>query len=326
VHLAYLITAHHQPEHLLRLIDRLDCDGTTFFIHIDRKSDASPFEDLLANRTNVRFVTDRVEANWMGFSLVEVSLKLLALAVKEGFDYCLQLSGSDYPIKTNDYLFSFYERTNKEFITFWDLHDRPSWLHKVSYYYFIDAIPIRDWSNGREKVYWRRLFWGRFFKYQKFMPKRRFLKNMVPYGGSDWWSFSHECASYILDFVHQNPEYLRFYKHTHAPCEMFFQTIILNSNLAPRVENYEKYQKWSADRQAEKPQTDGPMIPEGTFNYRYVDWSGAKSGEREIPAVLDERDWQSLRDSECHFARKFDTQKSSKLLERIDREILYAAN
>jgi hypothetical protein len=74
------------------------------------------------------------------------------------------LSGADYPIKSNDYLFSFFENADKEYIAFWRLEDRPSWLPKVQHYYFIDAIPIRDWSNNRERVYWRRLFWGRFAK------------------------------------------------------------------------------------------------------------------------------------------------------------------
>ena len=317
--------AHNQPEHLLRIVNALDCKGAVFYIHIDKKTDASPFQALLGSRDNVHFLPNRVEANWMGFSLVEVSLRLLALAVHRGFDYCVQLSGADYPIKSNDHLFSFFGKTDKEFLAFWRLEDRPSWQHKVQYYYFIDAIPIRDWSNNRETVYWRRLFWGRFFKYQKHLPKRTFLKNMVPYGGSDWWSLSYDGAAHVLKFVEENPGYKRFYKYTHAPCEMFFQTIVLNSDFAGRVENYDNYQKWSAERSREKVLSEAEMLPEETFNYRYIDWSGETTGVRETPAILDERDWEKIQSSNCHFARKFDPQRSANLLDLIDREILGVA-
>jgi hypothetical protein len=320
--IAYLIMAHNQPEHLLRMVNALDCQGAAFYIHIDKKSDTAPFHAALGNRGNIHLLCDRVTANWMGFSLIEISLRMLRLAVEEGFDYCLQLSGADYPIKSNDYLFSFFENADKEYIAFWRLEDRPSWLPKVQHYYFIDAIPIRDWSNNRERVYWRRLFWGRFFKYQKYMPKRKFLRGMIPYGGSDWWSLSYGCAAYVLRFVEENPSYKQFFRYTHSPCELFFQTIILNSDRAGSVKNFERYNMWRAARLKEQLRSEADMLPEETFNYRYVDWSVEVTGERERPAVLDERDWEKIKSSKCHFARKFDPRRSAKLLDMIDREIL----
>ncbi len=319
--IAYLIMAHDQPEHLLRLVNALDCEGAQFYLHIDQKSEAAPFQALFEHRRNVHLLRKRVSANWMGFSLIEASLRLLARAVQDEFDYCVLLSGADYPIKSNDHLFSFFARAQKEYLTFWRLEDRPSWQHKVEYYYFIDAIPIRAWSTNSEAVYWRRLFWGRFFKYQKYMPKRRFLKNMIPYGGSQWWSLSYDCAAYVLRFVEENPHYKRFYQYTAAPCEMFFQTIVLNSSWAGRVENYDNYRKWSAER-AGGAQAEAGLLPEWEFNYRYIDWSGEQTGAREAPAILDERDWEKIKSSPCHFARKVDPQRSARLLDLIDQELL----
>ena len=195
----------------------------------------------------------------------------------------------------------------KEYIAFWRLEDRPSWLPKVQHYYFIDAIPIRDWSNNRERVYWRR-------------PKR--LRGMIPCGGSDWWSLSYGCAAYVLRFVEENPSFRRFFKYTHSPGELFFQTIILNSDRAGSVKNFEQYNMWRAARSKEQLRSEADMLPEETFNYRYVDWSRELTGERERPAVLDERDWEKIKSSKCHFARKFDPRRSAKLLDMIDREIL----
>jgi len=79
---------------------------------------------------------------------------------------------------------------------------------------------------------------------------------------------------------------------------------------------------WHAARSKAQLRPEADMLPEETFNYRYVDWSGEVTGERERPAVLDERDWEKIKSSKCHFARKFDPRRSAKLLDMIDREIL----
>src|SRR5262245_60016479 len=122
--LAYLIMAHNQPDHLLRMVNALDCRGAAFYVPIDKNSDTALFHALIGNRDNVHFLRDRGIANWMGFSLIEISLRMLTLAAAHGFDYCLQLSGADYPIKSNDDLFSFFEKADREYLTFWRLEDR----------------------------------------------------------------------------------------------------------------------------------------------------------------------------------------------------------
>jgi hypothetical protein len=322
VRIAFLIMAHEKPEQLLRLVNALDDDRASFHIHLDKKTDASSFQALLGDRKNVHLLPNRVKANWMGFSLVEATLRLLADAAIHGFDYCILLSGSDYPIKSRDELFTFFEKADREYIAYWRIEDRPSWMHKVLFHYPIDAVPIRNYSANRESVYWRRLFWGRFFKYRKYMPKRAFLKNMVPYGGPDWWSLSYACVAHVLKYVDENPGYKKFYKTTNSPGEMFFQTIILNSDWGQRVENRDNYLAWSMARSVQGARSDGAMLPDEDFNYRYVDWSGESSGYRETPAILDERDWEVIRNSRCHFARKFDPERSSVLLDLIDRQIL----
>ena len=320
--LAYLIMAHQQPDQLRRLVRALDCESTAFFVHIDAQSALQPFQDAIAQQPNIHFLQDRVTIRWMGFSLVEATLRLLQAAMRDGFDYCVLLSGADYPIKSNAQLVSFYENAKEEYIAFWQLADRPSWMHKVLYYYPTDLIPIRPWSTNTDTVYWRRLFWGRFFQYRRYMPKRKFIEGMVPYGGPDWWSLSYGCVQYILRFVADNPGYKRFYRFTASPGEMFFQTIILNSGFAKRVHNHESYLNWSAQRLASGATADGEMLPDDSFNFRYVDWSGEVTKERETPAILDERDWNQLAASDSHFARKLDPSRSSRLLDRIDRDLL----
>ncbi len=167
--------AHDQPDHLHRMVKALDCDGVCFYIHIDNKVELSTFRPEMLEKENVHFLRTRVDIQWMGFSQVEAILMLMQVALMQEasrFDYCLLLSGSDYPIKSNSLIRKFFETSDKEFITFWRLEDRPSWKGKIEYFYPIDLVPIYGHSKGIEKSYWRRLFWGRFFKYRWLMPKR----------------------------------------------------------------------------------------------------------------------------------------------------------
>jgi Core-2/I-Branching enzyme len=320
--IAYLITAHDQPDHLHRMVKVLDCDGVSFYIHIDNKVKLSTFRPETLEKENVRFLKRRVDIQWMGFSMVESFLMLLQEASRQRFDYCVLLSGSDYPIKSNSFISKFFETSDKEFIAFWRLEDRPSWKHKIEYFYPIDLVPIYGHSRGIEKSYWRRLFWGRFFKYRWLMPKRSYFAGMIPYGGSDWWSLSYGCVAYVLRFVQENARFVSFYRYTHSPGEMFFQSIILNSEWARRVHNFDTYMEWRSVTSNEGKIKGNSMLTDDSFNLRYVDWSGEKTGQREAPAVLDERDWHNIRDSSDLFARKFHPIRSSKLLDLIDQELL----
>src|SRR6476660_8705713 len=101
--IAYLIMAYDQPDHLHRMVKALDCDGVSFYIHIDNKVELSTFRPEMLEKENVHFLRTRVDIQWMGFSQVEAILMLMQEALKEAsrFDYCVLLSGSDYPIKSN---------------------------------------------------------------------------------------------------------------------------------------------------------------------------------------------------------------------------------
>lgn len=319
--IAYLITAYDQPEHLRRLVAALDAPGVDFHVHIDAAADIASFQAALADRPNLRFVARRVRIRWMGFSQVESILALVRQALATGFDYCVLLSGSDYPIKSNDFIRSFYSSASSEFIAFFALSDRPGWQHKVQHYYPIDQIPIWGYSKNREPVFWRSLFWGRFHQYRHLMPKRRFLPGLDPYAGSDWWSISWGCADYVTRFVDNNPAYLRFYRYTHCPSEMFFHTIIMNSAWADRVHRVDEYRRWSAQTPVEIKQQETALLPEEQFNLRYIDWSGVTTGQREVPAILDETDWPQLLNSPSLFARKFVPGRSDAVLKLIDSQL-----
>jgi len=320
--IAYLVTAYDQPEHLGRLVHQIKSPQSKVYIHVDKNVSITPFLQAVGADDGVAFLSNRIAVNWMGFSQVESILRLLRAAAAEKFDYCVLLSGSDYPIKNNEYIENFFQNSATEHINFWRLDDRPSWKHKVEYFYPIDMVSIYGYSKNCEPLFWKRYFWGRFFKYQRLMPKRAYFSDKRPFGGSDWWSLSYDCVRFILRYVDEHPEYVRFYRYTHCPSEMFFHSIILNSIWRTRVQNYDEYVSWSRSTSMEEKRQEKSMLVEDTFNLRYIDWSGQATGNREAPATLDERDLEELKNSADLFARKFHPVRSSGLLDRIDEELL----
>lgn len=317
--IAYLIIAHHQPLMLKKLVDALSADGASFFIHIDDRSDFNKFSEIMQNTREVYF-TERKKVNWMGFSIVGATLVLMHLATQfQRYDYYCLLSGSDYPIKSNEHIFEFFRNKNTEYINFWKLEDRPSWLHKIQHYYFTDIFSIRDFYS--RKLTLGDIYWRFFHKLKDIFPKRKYLHGIVPYGGSQWWSLTHECVTFILDYLNMNPAFLDFYRYTHSPDEMFFQTIIMNSKFAESTQNYFSYQLWSNETSQNDKNGENKMLAEDSFNIRYIDWSGGVNMDRDKPAILDDRDYIKLKTSLALFARKFDFQKSRQLLQMIDDDL-----
>ena len=62
MNIAYLISAHTDAPQLKRLVEALHPDAH-FFIHIDKKSDITPFTSLLQG-DNIHFLTNRVNVRW----------------------------------------------------------------------------------------------------------------------------------------------------------------------------------------------------------------------------------------------------------------------
>ena len=53
-------------------------------------------------------------------------------------------------------------------------------------------------------------------------------------------------------------------------------------------------------------------------NLRYIDWSEQAAN----PKILTELDFESLKNANSFFARKFDTEKDSEILDMIDEKLL----
>ena len=116
--------------------------------------------------------------------------------------------------------------------------------------------------------------------------KRSFPAGLIPYGGWQHMILTNYCVEYTLNFIEDNPQYLRFFRFAHVPDEIALQTIIINSPFKKYVVNY---------------------------SLKYINY------DRAPHYILDLSDLSNIKNSYALFARKMNTIVSRELLDHIDR-------
>ena len=232
--IAYLITAYSNYNHLKRLINALQDNNVVFFIHIDKKS---KMPNNLNEFDNVVFIK-REKVWWGGWSHLDAIIRLIKTAKNYGFDYYILLSGTDYPIRPNSFL---YEKLSLggEYIGIFEGFRDHKPESRIKYYYF-DCFDRRN-MRSIKTVFFLLLEWiSKLFFFKKVYPFKQI------YHGPTWWALSHDCVIYVLDQIDIKNDYVKFYKTCWCPEESFFQTIIGNSQFFSKCKTTLTYVDWSS--------------------------------------------------------------------------------
>ena len=90
--IAFLISAHTDPQHLLRLTEQLPEDSETF-VHVDLKSNLQEFRTTVTS-PRVHFIEERYDVMWASMQQVKFQRALVkeALSFGQHFDYLFTLS------------------------------------------------------------------------------------------------------------------------------------------------------------------------------------------------------------------------------------------
>lgn len=250
VRLAYIISAYKNLDQLARLVRRLTTEQSVIVVHVDKKTDDTERDSVVANLSDVPSVyfLERHACHWGGFGHVGATLKGIdALLEREiDFDYVVLLTGQDYPIKSNDAIQRFFEE------------------NRGSSFMSHSALPSPWWSprGGLDRIeHWHLRVYG---KHVQLPWKRAFPRPLRPFGGGAYWSLSRECVEYVSDFVAARPDVVDFFKHVDIPDEIFFQTLVMNSRLSDTVVNDNlRYIDWSRGRRPAILETrDFPRLAE----------------------------------------------------------------
>lgn len=130
----YVILAHNNPFQLKILLNSLNDKLSKFYIHIDEKCDIEMFKATIEG-DNIHFLSKRYLSIWGNINIILATIESFkeVLAREKNNGFLILLSGSDYPIKSNDYINNF--------------------LNENSDYNFINITPINKiWTQYESTV------------------------------------------------------------------------------------------------------------------------------------------------------------------------------
>lgn len=269
--IAHLILAHKNPQQLLFLIEALQHPSFSFYIHIDKKKDEVPFRKLI-NKSNVFFIEKRTNIHWGDWGTIQATLNGFAVILPKGYDYVNVISAQDFPIKSADYIYQYFtERKGTEFITC----------------DFIEG----DWSDVESRITnYHLINWRVPGKFRlgklltKILPRRVFPIKYDIVGRANWFTLTSEAIRYILAFLPEHPELVRYFKYCWGADEFIFSTILYNSHFKEKIKN----------------------------NVVYVDWDN--EGHIGHPKTFKVQDFNKLKTSDKLFARKFDLEVDASIV------------
>ena len=302
----YLIQTHKNPDQISRLVRTLVKSSPESRIAVSHNVRGCQLdEDFLKQFPNVWVLRHRVTRG--DSSLLEGYLKALdwAFSNKVEFDWFSNITGQDYLTKSGSHIDSFLASTKFDgFLTYFDpfLDSESNLFNAVQ---CRDRYLYRYWRltpDGWGWRHWRPEGWlNKLQPFIRLKTKDRirvgFYQFSSPlnaefkcYGGHYHMTLSRRCVEYIHQIAKQKPDLVHHYKRTLEADESFLQTVLLNSGCFDLCSD----------------------------NKRYNEWIGDYTGHSKTLTV---QDYPKLVSGDFHFARAFDTERDSQILDMLDKFI-----
>lgn len=283
-----VMTAYKDFAMLERSLRRLRLFDVDVYLHVDRKTRFA-VDEMGILKELCRTVRTDYDIPWGGHEHLQAIFDLMRDAVLSGepYGYVHTLSGQDIILKPLD--------------TFADYWDGTIYMKSIPRHEFPEnvesRIAHRNLLRGLQK--WRRFWQVTDLVLQKIQELpglgRSQLRSRTPlHKGEVWLSMPFDICQRIVE-SDEAQALLHELRTTYIPEEFFFQSVIMNWQYAPRVNQR---------------------------NLRYTDWHSGRGR----PAFLDETDLLPMLASGDVFARKVSSEKSGPLLSRLENGRVEAAN
>ncbi|MEI0487095.1 beta-1,6-N-acetylglucosaminyltransferase [Brachyspira intermedia] len=273
--ICFLILAHKNQDQLMRLINHLKKDFD-IYVHIDKKSNLN-----IKSFDNVKIYND-FKVYYADVTQVTTTLFLIEEAYKNYYDRYIFISGNDIPLKNNQYIKKLFYNNTFEYISYKRVLDSKDqeFLYSVDWrlngYHFLPKI-VRKLTNKK--------------LLNIILRRKKF--DMDIYYGSQWWNLTNNAVKYILNYVKENPFYIKRFKYTFGCDEFFFQSILLNSNLKNNCIN---------------------------DNLRYIDWN-RMIGSHPHTFLFDDYNLIKSNIKDNLFARKFDENIDNDIIDKLYEDL-----
>lgn len=323
---AYLIIANKNPKQLQKLIYMIDDYRNDIYLMIDKKSLGFP-KKFSSNFSNV-FILDPINIYWGNYTQVQAEINLFEAAYENNkYDYFHLISGADLPLASQNEIHKFFDQhPNKEFIKYTETLDLS--LIQIFVIKFRDAIRSilkKDKIDflGKNKV--RRILEVRvkrhFFKNNQkgrsklyvslernlllLLPQFRLKRKNIDIA-SQWVSIDNDLVKLIVE----NKELIK---------KIYSKGVLVDEIFIPTLINYHpKFKKKIYDS---SPSHYNKNKLQG--NLRYINWWDSEDGYS--PYTWKKEDYDTLVNAKENghlFARKFDENVDSEIIEMIYRKVM----
>lgn len=305
--LAIFLLAHKNLEQVIRLINKLNHPDIDIYVHCDKRWNEG-YNALLSYQSEKIFVCPiRHEADLDSWDLVKPPLELYKFCNKD-YQYYALISGQDYPLVSVDTMLAHLKTFYPKPILACEHYNDAKWMH----YKFNRYTIFSTWSRKINKKFKKDNVFRKILKLPFLLADKIYCHIKTPkkdldklgvelYGGSAWWILPNEVLNYIYTEYETKPKYIKIYSKTNTPDEHFYQTLTmryihLNQNKLP-------YKKDEIIKQKTFP----------FFHKEGVPFNGH-------PHIFTTNEFDKLKElsKTYYFARKFDINVDSKILDLLD--------
>ncbi|KFD49350.1 hypothetical protein M514_09797 [Trichuris suis] len=280
--------AVRQVRRMLRMIYRPE---HIYFVHVDERQDYMYREMLAVQRLagdNFHVTSRRYPTIWGGSSLLDMFLAVMddLLSLSSNWDYIVNLSESDLPLKSVDKLAVLLASSNgTNFLS-----------HAANVSSFIIKQGLDRLFVQCENRMWR-------------LGTRRMPRRVRFQGGSDWFVLHRDFVQFIVREKSSLVSRLReWFRYTLLPAESFFHTVLQNSRFCATSSSHNlRFVNWK--------RTLGCHC-----HQRVVDWCSCSPL---VFRLADLKRLESLASKHLSFfARKFDPMIDLAIVEKVERMLL----
>ncbi|SMP25833.1 beta-1,6-N-acetylglucosaminyltransferase [Chryseobacterium profundimaris] len=222
VRIAYFIMVHHKPDVFRAMFEKIYTKDQFYLIHIDRKAKPETTEEIqlyLIQYPNA-FILESMNIVPGGFSMIQAELNAMEylLNVSREWDYFINLSGEDYPLKSQNIIRMFLTANRgRNYLFYYDQKFyRPDTLQRIQ-------------NHFTELTH----------KISSLIYKREFMNGVIPYIGGKWFMFTRETCAFLINNK-RVMDFEDYYLHTLLPAESFFQTVLMNTIFKDIIVNDDK--------------------------------------------------------------------------------------
>ncbi|XP_064866914.1 xylosyltransferase 1-like [Oncorhynchus nerka] len=288
VRIVFVLVVHGRASRQFqRLFKAIYHTSHYYYIHVDQRSNYLHRQvgALASQYSNVRVTSWRMSTIWGGASLLTMYLRSMDDLLKMAdwnWDFFINLSAADYPIRTNEQLVGFL--TKYRDMNFIKSHGRDNtrFIRKQGLDRLFFECDTHMWRLGDRKI----------------------PEGIAVDGGSDWFLLNRMFVDYIINSEDELVVSMkRFYAYTLLPAESFFHTVLENSaHCESMVDNNLRITNWNRKLGCK-------------CQYKHiVDWCGCSPNDFKPPDLP--RFQQTSRPT--FFARKFEASVNQEIVTQLD--------